>query len=259
MKAMFNRVVQSLLVTCLLSVAATGATTDPFVGDWNLDTAKSRLIDQMKIKSLNSKDYEFDFGGVPERIVVDGTFQPGVFGTMLSVTSERDGSWKVVRKKDGRMLLSATWRLSQDGATLRDSYTEFAPNGSTSTMNYLYKRTADGRSFAGAWESVFPISPDRLQIRPYDANGLSFVSSSQSTRNLKFDDKNYPITGPGVPSGFTRSTRRADQHTLEITVKLSGKINRTERVELSRDLKTLTRTLRPVGRREPDIFVYERQ
>ena len=41
--------------------------------------------------------------------------------------------------------------------------------------------------------------------------------------------------------------------------KIEGKIMRTEHLELSSDLKTLTRTVRPVGQREPNIFVFERQ
>ena len=50
-----------------------------------------------------------------------------------------------------------------------------------------------------------------------------------------------------------------DERTLEITDKVNGKVTRTERRELSPDLKTLTRTVRPVGQRDPAIFVFERQ
>ena len=50
-----------------------------------------------------------------------------------------------------------------------------------------------------------------------------------------------------------------DERTLEIIDKVNGKVTRTERRELSPDLKTLTRTVRPVGQRDPNIFVFERQ
>ena len=256
---MAGRTFQLLLLTCLLSAMAASAATDSFVGDWKLNTFKSKLIDQMKVRSLEGKKFEFDFGGIPERIVVDGTFQPGVFGTMLSVTNEGLGRWNVVRKKDGRMLLTATWKLSQDGNSLSDHYTEFTPGGSSSTKNYLYKRTAAGPGFAGTWESTFPVDAAVIQVRPYEGNGLSFIHPSQGTRNLKFDGKDYPVAVAGLANGYTRSARRLDGHTLEITDKIDGKINRTEQVELSRDFRTLTRTLRPVGQRDPDIFVYERQ
>jgi len=66
--------------------------------------------------------------------------------TPTSESFEGPRSWKVVRKKDGRMLLAANWTLSHDGETLTDKYTEFAPNGSAVTMNYVHRRTAAGES-----------------------------------------------------------------------------------------------------------------
>ena len=101
------------------------AATDPFVGDWKLNPSKSKVVDVMKVESLGGNKYAFDFGGGAEDIVADGTDQLGVRGTMLSVTVEGPDTWKVVRKKDGRMLLTATWNLSKDGNTLTDNYTAF--------------------------------------------------------------------------------------------------------------------------------------
>ena len=179
---------------------------------------------------------------------------------MLSVTAEGPDIWKVVRKKGGRMLLTGNWKLSQDGSTLTDNYTEFDPKGSPSTTNYVFTRTAGGPGFAGTWESTMPMTSSFvLQIRPYEGNGLSFIRSPQDTRNLKLDGKDYPVEGHGVPQNSTSSARRVDERTLEITDKVNGKVTRTERRELSTDLKTLTRTVRPVGQREPAIFVFERQ
>src|SRR6185312_5311594 len=158
------------------------------------------------------------------------TDQPGNRGSMLSVTREAPDTWKVVRKKDGRMLLTATWNLSPDGNTLSDNYTEFAPNGSPSTVNYLYKRTASGTGFAGTWESPMTMTSSFvLQVRPYEGDGLSFIRSPQDIRNLKFDGKDYPVEGPGAGPGVTSSARRVDERTLEITDKVNGRIIRTER------------------------------
>ena len=103
------------------------------------------------------------------------------------------------------------------------------------------------------------ISSFVLQIRPSEGNGLSFIRSPQDTRNLKLDGKDYPVEGNGVPQGLTSSARRVDERTLEIVDKVNGKVTRTERRELSPDLKTLIRTVRPVGQRNPAILVFERQ
>jgi hypothetical protein len=256
---MVKRTLQLLLVPCLVT-GTLWAAADAFVGDWKLDPSKSKLVDHMKVESLGGNKYAFDFGGGAERIAVDGTDQQAVQGTMLSVAVEGPDSWKVVRKKDGRVLLTAAWKLSPDGNTLTDNYTEFGPNGSPSTVNYVYNRTEAGTGFAGTWESTMPMNLSFvLQIRPYEGNGLSFIRSPQDTRNLKFDGKDYPVEGRGVAQSSTSSARRVDERTLEIIDKVNGKVRRTERRELSPDLKTLTRTVRPVGQREPAIFVFERQ
>src|ERR1700730_13941995 len=127
---MFKRTFQLLLVACL----ATGtlrAANDPFVGDWKLNPSRSKLTDQMKVQSIAANKYAFDFGdGSAETIAVDGTDQPGNFGTTLSVSIEGPDSWKVVRKKEGRIIITANWKLSQDGNTLTDHFTGIAPNGS---------------------------------------------------------------------------------------------------------------------------------
>jgi len=101
--------------------------------------------------------------------------------------------------------------------------------------------------------------PVVIQIRPYEGDGLSFVRSPQDTRNLKFDGKDYPAQGHGVAPGATSSGRRLNERTLEVTDKINGRVVRTERRELSADLKTMTRTVRPVGQRNPSSLVYERQ
>lgn len=256
---MFRRGLPVALLACLLSTMVWAA-ADSFVGDWKLNPSKSKLIDRMTVESLGGNKYEFDLGGGPERIVCDGTDQPAVLGTMLSVTVEGPAAWKVVRKKDGKILLTGKWKLSQDGNTLSDDYTEFGPNGSPSTVNYLYRRTTAGPGFAGTWESPMPIeSAFVLQIRPYEENGLSFIRSPHDTRNVKFDGMDYPDAGGHVAEGSTFSAHRVDERTLEITDKIGGKVTKTEQIQLSTDLKTLSRTVRPVGQHEPNVFVFERQ
>lgn len=237
---------------------------DPFVGDWTLNPSRSKVTDLMKVQNVNGNTYAFDFGGGSETIVTDGTDQPGNSGTTLSVSIEAPDEWKVVRKKSGSMLINARWKLSQDGNTLSDDYTEFAQNGQVSVhANYLYHRTADGPGFAGAWEGTIEMDHSQsavLQIRPYDADGLSFFyQSAQVTRNIKFDGKDYPTVGHGAAEGATSSARWVDNHTLAFTDKSKGKITRTYEIELSRDHKTVTQTAHPVGQHGPTIFVFERQ
>lgn len=256
---MLKRVLGLMWVVCLVTVPSWAA-TDPFVGDWKVNPSKSKLVDHMKVDSLGANKYAFDLGGGPEKIIVDGTDQPAAFETMLSVTAEGPDTWKVVRKKNGRTLLTGIWKLSQDGNTLTDNYTEFDPKGSPSTTIYSFARTAGAAGFAGTWETTMPVTSSFvLQIRPYENNGLSFVRSSGERRNLKLDGKDHPVEGRGVVAGLTSSARRVDERTLEITDKINGQITRTDHIELSPDLKTLTRTIRPIGQRNAAVLVFERQ
>ena len=94
---MFKPTFLSLALACFAAGAAWAA-DDPMVGDWKLNLQKSRLIDEMKVTSLGGNKYAFDFGGGPEEIVVDGSDQPGIFGTTLAVTEGNPDQWTVVRK-----------------------------------------------------------------------------------------------------------------------------------------------------------------
>ena len=258
---MFKRTFELLLVACL-GTGALWAANDPFVGEWKLNPARSKLTDQMKVESVGANKYVFGFGGGSETIVVDGTDQPGNFGSTLSVTVEGPDTGKVIRKKDGRMLITATWKLSKDGNTLTDDFTGIEPNGSTFNLNYVYRRTAGSSGFAGTWESTSETvnSVFVLQVRPYEGDGLSFIDpSEEETKNVKFDGKDYPNLGPNVVPGSASSVRRVNERTLEMTDKIDGKVMDAQQIELSSDLKTLTMTVHTVGRSEPNILVFERQ
>jgi hypothetical protein len=251
------------LLVAGLAAGALSAATDPFLGEWKLNPSKSKLIDVMKVESVAGNKYAFDFGaGSAETIAPDGTDQPGLAGTTLSVTIEGPDSWKVVRKKDGRVLLTGIWKLSQDGNTLRDDYSEFAQDGSVSlNVKYAYQRTAGTSGFAGTWEASATANEEIvLKVQPYEGDGLSFINVSEGqTKNVKFDGKDYPNAGPNARAGSASTARRVSEDTLEMADKFNGKITNTREIQLSSDRKTLTMTVHVPGRREPDILVFERQ
>jgi hypothetical protein len=258
---MAKRAFQLLLVACL-AAGTLWAANDPFVGKWKLNPSKSKLTDQMKVEAIGANKYAFDFGGGAENIVADGTDQPGLDGTTLSITVEGPETWKVVRKKDGRTLITAIWKLSKDGQTLSDAFTANRPNGSTFSLDYVYKRTAGSTGFPGTWESTSEKvnSAFEIQIQAYEEGGLSFVVPAEnSTKSLKFDGKDYPNQSPNVAPGSASSGRRVNERTLEITDKKNGKTISTQKIEISLDLKTLTMTVQPAGRSKPNILVFDRE
>lgn len=260
---MIKRAFQLLLVAGLATTTLWAA-DDPFVGKWKLDPSKSTLTDQMKVEAAGPNKYALIFSGTDsETIVADGTDQPGLFGTTVSITVEGPDSWKVVRKKDGRTLLTGIWKLSGDGKTLTDHFTENRPDGSTFRLDYVYTRTAGSSGFPGTWESTSEKvnSVYEFQIQPYEGDGLSFISLAEhETQNLKFDGKDYPREGPDVLAGSVSSGRRVDDRTLQVTDKINDKVTTTRQIELSPDLKTLTMSVQPAGEDKPRrILVFDRE
>jgi hypothetical protein len=61
----------------------------------------------------------------------------------------------------------------------------------------------------------------------------------------KFDGQDYPVTGD--PNADTRSYKKIDDRTMEITVKKGGKVTVSGRIVLSADGKSRTVTLKQSG------------
>ena len=245
----FKRSLPLLLFACLI-VATAAAADDPFVGDWKLNPSKSQIPDQMKVESVGGNKYAFDFGGGPETVVVDGTDQPSqVYATdTLAVGAEGD-NWKVIRKRDGHLMLTAIWSLSKDGSELTDHFTGFNADQSPYHLNQVYKRKAGGPGFAGTWvrtsfEAVNWVIA--FQLRPYEEGGLSIVdAASQFTGNMDFG---------------ASMVRRVDEHTVVLLrKKKDGEVSDFLQLKLSPDRKTLTITPPPKPGGEARVYVFERQ
>ena len=272
---MLLRSLLSLPVVCL-AIGTLWAANDPFVGKWKVNPSKSKLIDEMKVEAAGENRYTFTFGpGQVDTVVADGSDQPALSGTTLSITVKGPNSWEVVRKMKGRTLLRAHWTLSEDGKTLNDAFTQYLPdgttlfsqplpNGSTLFLPYVYERTAGNSGFPGTWdsESAKVKTGIELQVQPYEGDGLSFKRSDEEmVKRIKLDGNDYPeLDSNGGDKGTAYSGRRVNERSLEITYKFKGKITGTRQIELSPDLKTLTMTERLVGQSRPkSILVFDRE
>lgn len=250
------------LLLVFLSTGTLWAATNPFAGTWKLNPAKSKLTDQMKVEEAGPNKYTFIFSADnTETILADGTDQPGIFGTTFAVTVLSDHQWKVVRKSGGHLTISAIWDLSADGNMLTDNFTGYRADGSTSNLLYKYTRAEGKSGFAGTWESVEEQvnSSFEMQVQPYEDGGLTFINPAQkTTRNIKFDGKDYGAQGPNLPAGYATSGRRLSDSAVELTDKIDGKVHDTQEVEVSSDGKTLTITTHIPGQNKPNIQVFER-
>jgi hypothetical protein len=249
---------QSNPATCLTATDARSA-DDPMVGNWRLNPQKSRLVDEMKITSLGGNKYSLDFGGgPPETIVADGTDQPGNFGTTNSTTIVSPDEWRGERKKNGKVQIVGIWTLSKDGKRLHDDFTYFPDNGKTVHLVYVYERRGTGSGFAGDWVST-TAQVDTVyvvQVKSFGGDGLSIFSSAEgTTKNIKFDGKDYSNTGSGVT--IVSSAQRRGERTIALTDKIGGKVVDTQEISVSADSNTLTMTIHVPDRSDPNVFVFE--
>ncbi|MGA2580417.1 MAG: hypothetical protein ABSH24_30850 [Bryobacteraceae bacterium] len=249
----------------LVAGAATGAlwaASDPLVGKWKVNSSKSKLTDEMKVEAVGANKYAVTFGpGSVDTIVADGTDQPALQGTTLSITVDGPNNWKVVRKRDGRTLVMGIWTLSADGKSLDDDFTAYQRDGSTTKLHYVYGRTAGSSGFTGTWDSMTAEvnSSMELEIQPYEGDSLSFKGTTVGLNyNVKFDGNDYP--NPSVGPGYAFSGRRINERSVEITDKVQGEIRDTRQLELSSDLKTLTIAVRLTGESKPkNVLVFDRE
>ena len=258
---MFKRLFQLLLVVGLAT--STGwAADDPFVGKWKVNPSRSKLIDEFKVEAAGPSTFKLSFagtGGETETIVANGTDQPGLQGTTLSVTAKGPNRWEVVRRMKGRTLLRAEWTLSEDGRTLHDDFTQYLPdgitlfstplpNGSSLFLPYVYERTAGSSGLVGTWdsESAKVSAKIELQIQRDESGGLSFKRSDEdAVKRIKFDGSDG---------------RRVNERSLEITYRSNGKITGTRQIEISSDLKTLTMTDHDLYESQPkSVMVFDRE
>lgn len=241
------------------AVSSFWTANDPFVGKWRLDASRSVIVDQMMVEAVGPNKYRFKFEGSPaETIVADATDQPGLAGTTLSVKADGPRRLSVVRKHDGRTIVSASWNLAQDGSTLRDAFTSTQSDGSELTVDYLYRRVSGGTGFAGTWESTTkPVGLKvELEIEPHDGKGFSFITS-ESAKKVIFDGRGHVVAdADGRP---TLSGRRGGMRTMEYAEKNRGKVTRLRDFELSTDGRTLTETVRIARQTNPDVLVFERE
>ena len=272
---MLLRSLLSLPVVCL-AIGTLWAANDPFVGKWKVNPSKSKLIDEVKVEAVGENKYTFTFGpGQVDTVVADGSDQPALSGTTLSITVKGPNSWEVIRKIKGRMLLKADWTLSEDGKTLNDAFTQYLPSGltlfsqplpdgSTLVLPYVYERTAGNSGFPGTWdsESAKVKTGMELEIQPYEGDGLSFKRSDEEmVTKIKLDGNDYPELDPkGKDKGTAYSGRRVNERSVQIADKFRGRVTGTRQIELSPDLKTLTITERLVGQSRPkSILVFNRE
>lgn len=126
-----------------------------------------------------------------------------------------------------------TWKLNE----AKSSIPSMAPKNST----VVYQATGDNL---------------KVSVDGTDSQG----KPAHNEWTGKFDGKDYPLTGD--PSADTRSHKKVDDSTTELTNKKAGKVTATGRIVMSADGKTRTVTVTgtdPSGNTVKYSAVYDKQ
>ena len=251
-----------LFAFAFLATTTLCAADDPFCGKWKLNKEKSHFTgEQTKIESLGGNKYKWTNGNDSDTIAFDGTDQQVKYGQTISMTPEGANSWKMVIKKDGRVLSTMTHTVSDDGKSQTIKGTSTRPDGSTSDFDVTLNRISGGPGIAGTWEDadVKFTGASEWEISTYEGDGLTFDSAAfKDTISMKFDGKDYEEKGPNVPAGSTSSGKRVDAHTLAVVDKIKGEVMDHTTYKVSADGKTLTMTIQDAGQPKPITVVYDK-
>ena len=251
----------SLALACLLA-STLWAADDPFLGKWKLNMEKSKFTgEQTKIEDLGGNKYKWTSGNVTNTYTADGSDQPTQFGNTVAITPVDANNWKMVIKKDGRVLTSMTHTLSADGKTQTIKGTGNKPDGTTDDFAVTMKKVSGGSGWGGTWEDtdVKFTSPDEWDIQAYEGDGLTFHTAAyKDTLSMKFDGKDYEEKGPNVAPGSMSSGKRVNPHTVELTDKVKGEVMDQMKFEVSPDGKMLTVTVQGTGQSNAQTYVYNK-
>src|SRR6266436_1509073 len=110
---------------------------------------------------------------------------------------------------------AGTWKLNP-------AKSKYSPGPAPQSATMTYEDTADGIKRTG--ENVLP-----------DGTKTSFEYTA------KYDGKDYPVTGSDTYDAV--ALKRVNDHTVETTLKKSGKVMTTGRRVVSKDGKTMTLTI----------------
>jgi hypothetical protein len=253
--------VRFVIFITLISTAA--AADDPFIGKWKLSLAKSKLTGQtIDIQEVSPDHFRFQEDEHSDIIFADGLDHVTHFGDSMAIKKQSEDTWAITYKRGEAVLMDTTWKISADGKSLTYTAKGTRPNGQHFNNQMMLKRTGGTSGLAGTWETtnVTLSSPDEIFIAAWATGGhlITFPATNHTLR-MRFDGKEYSDAGPTVPAGSTSSGHRIDEHNIETTEKVKGKVTETAKATISADGATQTMVVTEPGDPTPVILVYERE
>jgi hypothetical protein len=243
-----------------------------FVGTWKENAAKSHAVISSTLTytftELADRFIQIERAGVQlgDRVRFDGKDYPtpGVAGRSASWTKVGDTVYENTLSRDGAVVATGKWTLSDDGTRLTQVTIPRRANGDNDANIIEYVRTSgEGKSLIGVWKPVSSRSvvPDLFVITVIADGELNvFYPKYQSSYTIRPDGKQYAFTLVNALPGTRAAAETLASRTLRRTT-FRGQTSTLETVmAVSTDGKTMTVTTHvPGSAEEPSSFVYEKQ
>jgi hypothetical protein len=217
-------------------------------GTWKIDTSKVDFSKKPEVDVLQGGMFECKTCVPAIRVKADGTDQAVTghpYYDTIAVTVVNDHEIKDVRKKNGKIVSTATTTVSADGQTETTTFSDSsATNGGPPvTGKAAATRTAKGpagsHAVSGSWvaKAIEGIS-DNAIVWTYKVSGneVTMTNPTGQSYTAKLDGTDAPMKGdPGTSSV---SVKMIGKNTIEETDKRDGKVIGVWKMTVAADGKT---------------------
>lgn len=215
----------------LLALSTPTFAQSAFDGVWKIDLASAQLPDRPYVVSLEGGIYSCRFCVPAYSVPADGEMhkvEGFPYWDEIAVRVVDDHTIEDAQNFEGKSIGTSRARISADGATLTNSWTDTsAPDGTTSTGESTMSRIAAGppgaHAISGSWksEAVANISDSSLLATLHLEDGVfSFASANGYSYEARVGGPAVPITGD--QAGATATVRQLADGSLEETDHVDG-------------------------------------
>lgn len=253
------RAIAFILVMAVIGFAADA----PYIGKWKLNPAKSDFGETtVTYEQAAGGEMKMTADGQSYTFKTDGKDYPTPWGSSAAWKSVDANTWETIGKVNGKVLSTATMKLSADGKTLTVDSKNMKATGETSNDSAVYERVSGTSGLAGKWKTknLKVGSPGNMTFAANGADGVTLTSvEEKGVCSAKFDGKDYPAAGPIWPAGWTCTIAKSGAAGLDVSWKKDGKLMYKDSYTVSADGKVLTDVGNAASTTEKIKAIYERQ
>ena len=247
------------ICVCGLSAAADA----PFAGKWKMNVAKSNFGDtSITFEQMSGGEMKATQDGLSYTFKTDGKDNMTPWGSTAAWKAIDAKTWEMTEKTNGKVSATSTIKLSADDKMLALDSKRVKADGGTSNDSLSFQRVSGGPGLAGKWKTknLKTSSPETLSLTPKGSDGLTISLGNEGAAcDAKFDGKDYPVTGPVWPVGWTCVVAKNGARGIDLTWRKDGKDMYKSMLAASADGKVLTETGSAAGVSEKYTVVYDKQ